>query len=136
MKKRGRRPLTELQAAEKAAKIINIATAMRQRFGSLTPAQRKEGMRLVFMPGTLDLKRYRGRVGDFIGDTLQTLFPTNVLQWCVYLVLDQQLTIYRAAKMAGVDAPNLTRAVQAERNRRAQLAGAPRRFESENIDPF
>jgi hypothetical protein len=138
MQKRGRPPLTDAQAAEKAAKVINLATALRIRFGSLTPAQRKEGMRAVFVPGTLELKRYRGRVGEFIGDSLQTLFPkASPLQWCVSIVIDYKIPIYRAAKWTGVDAPNLTKAVQAERELRAQLAqvtGPRRRFESKEIN--
>jgi hypothetical protein len=140
MQKRGRPPLTDAQAAEKAAKIISLATALRIRFGSLTPAQRKEGMRAVFAPGTLELKRHRGRIGEFIGDSLQSLFPkASPLHWCVSIVVDYKIPIYRAAKWTGVDASNLTKAVQAERELRAQLAqvaGPARRFESKEIDPF
>ena len=134
MQKRGRPPLTDAQAAEKATKIINLATAMRIRFGALTPAQRKAGMRSVFVPGTLDLKRHRGRVGEFIGDSLQSLFPKgSPMQWAVSIVIEHSIPIYRVAKWSGVDASNLTKAVKAQL---AQVTGPLRRFESNEIDPF
>ena len=131
---RGRPPITDAQAAEKAAEIIYLATTLRFRFGSMTPAKRKEGMRAVFVPGTLDLKRHRGRVGEFIGDTLLDLFPkVSPLQWGVSRVIKDKVTIYQAAKWSGVDPSNLTKAVRAQL---AQVTGPPRRFESREIDPF
>jgi hypothetical protein len=156
--------MTDAQAAEKAAVVINHATALRYRLRSLTPTQIKEGRRAVFEPGTLKLKRYRGRVGEFIGDSVKSFSPevdADPMQGYVSMVIDCKTKIYRVAKRTGVDASNLTKEVKAERIRRAlavkaerirralavkaehiqraqpdQVVSSTRGFESKEIDPF
>ena len=69
--KRGRPRLTDEQAAERAAHILDVALKVRQgRERQLeqmgyTPAQ---AWRLV-------AKRHRGRIGEFIGSSVSDLFP-------------------------------------------------------------
>lgn len=106
----GRPRLTEEAAAAEAARVINVATALRYRPSALVGMgfnSEGEASRYVF-------KRRRGRVGELVGDAVRELFPAeNRVQVAVSLVLDHGLTHYRAGVLAGADLTNLKRALDA-----------------------
>lgn len=68
--KRGRPPLTEEEAQRKAARIVEVAWALR-----FAPSRLK-GMGLTGAQArALVFKRYRGRVGELIGSDLDWVNP-------------------------------------------------------------
>ena len=69
MAKRGRPRLTDEQAASEAARIINVAFALRYR-----PAQlARLGFESEVSAIRYVSKRYRGRTGEFVGDSVREL---------------------------------------------------------------
>lgn len=123
MSKRGRPKLDELTAHEEAARVINVAHALRYRHDAL-PA--------LGFPSAFEARRYvgkrrRGRIGELIGDSVRhMLFPvTNLTDYATALVLVHELTPYRAAKLSGVGLPNLKRAIK--QRQKAQQARAQER---------
>lgn len=107
---RGRPRLTEEAAAAEAARIINVAWALKYRPQGL----KAFGFTRVQAAKDYIKRRRRGRVGELVGNTVRDLFPAeNRVQVAVSLVLDHELTRYRAAKMVDVDLTNLTRAMAA-----------------------
>lgn len=132
---------TEAAAAE-AARIIEIAHAIRYRPSAL-PAMGFRGVSDAL--GQLK-RRYRGKVGAFIGKTLGELLPmhqdrvrlvaggkngkqlwltladTNITQIAVSLVLDAGVRPPDASRLTGVDPGNLHRAVKAEKQRRKRAS--------------
>jgi hypothetical protein len=109
MAKRGRPQLTDEQAALEAAKVIDVAFALRYRPAQLARLGfASEGAAFRFVS-----KRYRGRTGEFVGNSVRDLFPAeNRMQLAVSLVLDHGFTWYRASKMTGVHPTNLKRALK------------------------
>jgi hypothetical protein len=105
---RGRPRLTEEAAAAEAARIINVATALRYRPATLQGMGFiSEGAAAAFV-----FKRRRGQTGKFVGNAVRHLFPAeNLVQVAVSLVLDHEMTRNGAAKMTGVDPTNLARAL-------------------------
>lgn len=93
---RGRPRTTEEAAAQEAARVINVALALRYRKSALKGlgfATEREAMTYV-------LKRHRGRVGELVGDAVRCIFPAGGrVQVAVSLVLDHGLTHYRAGKL-------------------------------------
>jgi hypothetical protein len=128
MSKRGRPKLTERAAHEEAARVINVAHALRYHPDAL-PALGFLPTRRV--PSTQKALRYvskrrRGLIGELIGASVRRmLFPVvNRTEIAAALVLDHGLTLYRAAKLAEVDLPNLKRAVR--QRQEAQVQAYPR----------
>ena len=107
---RGRPRLTDEAAAQEAARVINVAWALRYRPQGL-PAfgfTRREAAEDYVK------RRRRGRVGELVGDAVRELFPAeNRVQVAVSLVLDHGLTHYRAGVLAGADLTNIKRALDA-----------------------
>ena len=102
--------MTEEAAAQEAARVINVAWALKYR------PQGLKALGFTRRQAAEDYvkRRRRGRVGELVGDTVRDLFPSeNRVQVAVSLVLDHELTRYRAAKMVDVDLTNLTRAMAA-----------------------
>lgn len=123
MPKRGRPQLTDDQAAQMAANIIEAATALRYypaRFSSVGTIARDTAVRYIFANRGKYPRRFRGKVGKYLGDTLAEIFPKpNLTAYAVSLVLDHGLTTYRASKLTGIDATNLGRALKSGRTDRA-----------------
>lgn len=126
----GRPRLTDEQAAIRAAHVIDVAVMLRQ--GRLNHLARmgyseRDALRLI-------QKRYRGRVGEFIGTSVRELFPPiNVAAAAARNVLELErdartsgLPVTRARAITqvlkwyqnlGLDRANLTRALDvAERD--------------------
>lgn len=119
MPKRGRPPLSEEQACVRAAEIISLAHALRYRPAALKTLGHTPDSASHVVLGT----RYQGKVRALIGDSINTLFPPpNRTALAVSLVLDHNLTIYRAAKLAKADTRNVKRALAAGEAARAERA--------------
>ena len=69
MTKRGRPQLTDEQAAAEAARIINVAFALRYRPSQLA----RLGFESEVSAIRYVSKRYRGRTGEFVGDSVREL---------------------------------------------------------------
>jgi len=116
MARHGRPPLTEVEAGEKAARVIEVAVALHngqirqlKRMGLSEP----QAARLVG-------KRHRGRVGELIGDSLVALAPPiNRTAAAVRLALDHEVPVRVVLRIYEMDRSNLVRAINAARKSRA-----------------
>lgn len=109
---RGRPRLTDEAAAQEAARVINVAWALRYCPGALP------GLGFTRVQAAEDYvkRRRRGRVGKFIGDAIRELAPAeNRVGAAVALVLDHGLTHYRAGQLTGADLTNIARGLDAGR---------------------
>lgn len=110
MAKRGRPELSNEEAALVAANIIETATALRyypDRFFTNEGVNKKDAISYIFG------KRHRGKIGQFVGDALDGLFPKeNKTQLAVSWVLDHGLSTYSAGRLLNLDATSLGRAVR------------------------
>lgn len=107
---KGRPRLTDEAAAQEAARVINVAWALRYRPTALQGL----GFATLGDAWAYIIKRRRGRTGELVGDAVRELFPAeNRVQVAVSLVLDHGLTRYRAGVLAGADLTNIKRALDA-----------------------
>ena len=132
---RGRPRMTEEAAALEAAKIINVAWALRYRPKAL-PA-------LGFTSETKALryvsKRRRGRVAELVGESVREIYPAiNKVQVAVSLVLDHGMVRHRAALLAGVAPINLNRAIIDGRRKRESAEARVQKMNGEvlSLDTF
>jgi hypothetical protein len=112
----GRPSLTDEQAAARAVWIIDVALALhngqRQRL-------RRMGLRET-QARRLVAKRHRGRVGEFIGNSVADLFPSrNPTAGAVRFVLEHGAPVHLAIDVYDLSRRALVRAVRAGWNAQA-----------------